>query len=310
MAKRGRNGAHDDEFREIVETIETRSMSSLSIGAARVTLPPATGDPITAGDSATPTVAVIVPTLNEARNLALVLPQIAAMATEVIVVDGRSMDHTVRLAELFVPNVRVIQQTGRGKGDALRCGIEVSSSDIIVLMDADGSTDPQEIPRFVQALRQGADYAKGTRYVQSGGSEDLTRLRSLGNRLLTKFANIVLGSSFTDLCYGYNAFWRIHSAVIPIDCGGFEVEAQLNARAVRAHLNIAEVPSYERTRIHGASSLHPMRDGLRVAQRVLKERFWTPPAHAERSVHVSKTEACALSKLPGDSRKSNTSRGH
>ncbi len=146
MAKRGRNGAHDDEFREIVETIETRSMSSLSIGAARVTLPPATGDPITAGDSATPTVAVIVPTLNEARNLALVLPQIAAMATEVIVVDGRSMDHTVRLAELFVPNVRVIQQTGRGKGDALRCGIEVSSSDIIVLMDADGSTDPQEIP--------------------------------------------------------------------------------------------------------------------------------------------------------------------
>ncbi len=74
--------------------------------------------------------------------------------------------------------------------------------------DTDGSTDPAEIPRFVAALCRGADFAKGSRFRAGGGSTDITLLRRIGNDGLNTFVNLLFGTRFTDLCYGYNAFWR------------------------------------------------------------------------------------------------------
>ncbi len=271
------DGNQSGEFREIVESLETQPMHTVQGKKDGRAAPPTRARLTAEGAVTPPTVTVIIPARNEARNLPYVLPLVSTLVTEVIVVDGRSSDSTVQMARLFEPNVRVIHQSGRGKGDALRCGIAASRGDIVVLMDADGSTDPQEIPRFVQALLDGADYVKGSRYLPSGGSADFTRARNIGNRLLTVFANLVLGAHFTDFCYGYNAFWRDISEVVPIDCEGFEVEAQLNSRAARARLSIAEVPSYERPRIHGDSNLRPARDGVRIALTVLRERWWRAP---------------------------------
>ncbi len=160
-----------------------------------------------------PSVSVVMPTLDEARNLPHVIPRLPAWIDELIVVDGYSTDDTVAVAQELFPDVRVIYQSGQGKGDALRCGIEAARADIVVTLDADGSTAPEEIPRFVHALAQGADLAKGSRYLQGGGSDDLTLLRSTGNKGLTLLVNVLFGTRYSDLCYGYNALWRRRAAV-------------------------------------------------------------------------------------------------
>ena len=153
-------------------------------------------------------VSVVVPTLNEAENLPLVFDRMPPEGLfEVILVDGASLDGTIETARRLLPDVHVVHQTRSGKGNALACGFAASRGDIIVMLDADGSADPQEIPRFVDALLDGADFAKGSRRLEGGGSADITRIRSLGNRFLSLLVNRIFESDYTDLCYGYNAFW-------------------------------------------------------------------------------------------------------
>ena len=235
---------------------------------------PAGVEPVvpTALEPTHPRVTAVIPTRNEARNLPHVLRALPALVDEVVIVDGRSTDGTVDVARRLRPDAIIDQQPGRGKGDALAHGFGLATGDIVVMLDADGSTDPAEIPRFVEALLGGADMAKGSRFRPGGGSVDLTAVRSLGNRALTALVNRVHRTSFTDLCYGYNAFWRDSLAAIDVDCPGFEVETLINIRAARARLTIAEVPSMELERIHGASNLHAVRDGLRVLQTIARER--------------------------------------
>ncbi len=157
-----------------------------------------------------PRVSVVIPALNEAQNLRHVLPLIPPVVTEIVLVDGHSTDDTIAVVQQLGPTIRppihIIKQTGKGKGDALRVGFAASVGDIIVTLDADGSTDPREIPLFVEALLRGNDFAKGSRCVLGGGSHDFTLLRRLGNYGLRKLVNILFRTRFSDLCYGYNAF--------------------------------------------------------------------------------------------------------
>jgi glycosyltransferase involved in cell wall biosynthesis len=219
-----------------------------------------------------PSVCVVVPTLNEAENLPHVLPRIPP-EYEVVVVDGGSTDGTVSVARALRPSARIVHQTGRGKGNALTCGFDAAEAEIIVMLDADGSAKVEEIPRFVDALTAGADFAKGSRFFGDGGSADITRVRRLGNRFLSGLVNLLYGTNYTDLCYGYNAFWRDCVPRLAIDADGFEVETQLNIRACKARLLVVEVPSYEECRIYGTSNLNAVRDGLRVLRTILRERF-------------------------------------
>ncbi|HET9691915.1 MAG TPA: glycosyltransferase family 2 protein [Acidimicrobiales bacterium] len=219
-----------------------------------------------------PTVSVVIPTLNEAGNIGYVLDRIPGWIEEVIVVDGRSTDGTPEVARRHRPDVRIVHQDGRGKGNALNCGFAAATGDIIVMLDADGSTDPAEIPRFIAALRTGADFAKGTRFVTGGGSTDISKTRMFGNRALNALVNTLWGSRYTDLCYGYNAFWRRHLHRLAVDAPGFEVETLLNIKAIKANLRVVEVPSFESDRITGASNLHAARDGLRVLRTIVAEK--------------------------------------
>jgi len=219
-----------------------------------------------------PKVSVVIPTFNEERNLPHVLPRIPASTHEVILVDGHSRDATVAVAQECRPGVRVVYQEGRGKGDALTCGFSYATGDIIVMLDADGSTDPTEIPRFVATLLTGADLVKGSRFITGGGSADITPLRRAGNKALSRFVNTLFRTNYSDLCYGYAAFWRALLPSLAVDCSGFEVETLMNVRAARAGIRVAEVPSFEQARIHGDSNLNARRDGLRVLRTILAER--------------------------------------
>ena len=226
-------------------------------------------------------VSVVIPTLNEADNLPHVFAELPHGLYEVVLVDGHSVDDTIKVAKRLRPDIRVVLQAKRGKGDALACGFAACSGDVIVMMDADGSTDPREIPRFVQALADGADFAKGSRYLPGGGSGDLTWLRRTGNRFLSFAVNALYGTKYTDLCYGYNAFRASCLESLLVDCPGFEVETLINVRVAKLGLRVAEVPSYEGERINGISNLHPIRDGFRILGVILRERFrrLEPTAH-------------------------------
>src|SRR5246127_209658 len=157
-----------------------------------------------------PSVSVVIPAKNEARNLEHVFGTIPEWVDEIVLVDGHSEDDTVAVAQKLHPAVRIVHQEGRGKGDALQAGFAAAKGEIIVMMDADGSTDGAEIPRFVAALVTGADFAKGSRYASGGGSDDITWTRSLGNLVLSRLVNLLFKTRYTDLCYGYNAFWARH----------------------------------------------------------------------------------------------------
>jgi Glycosyl transferase family 2 len=237
--------------------------------------------------SAFPAVSVVVPARNEARNLEVVLPRIAAVRPavhEIIVVDGSSTDGTIAAARRTLPWVRVISQTRRGKGNAMACGFAAATGDVIVMFDADGSADPAEIPAFVTALVAGADFAKGSRFAAGGGSDDITLLRRTGNAGLNGVANALFGTSYTDLCYGYNAFWAdllplldLPDPAAPAPAegmlwgDGFEIETVLNCRVAAAGLKITEVPSVERQRIFGETNLRTFVDGTRVLRTLLAE---------------------------------------
>jgi glycosyltransferase involved in cell wall biosynthesis len=232
-----------------------------------------------------PRVSVVIPALNEALNLPDVFGRLPHDIFEVVLVDGDSVDDTVAVARALRPDVRVVRQSRRGKGNALACGFAACRGDIIVMIDADGSTDPAEIPAFVAALRSGADFAKGTRFAHGGGSADITPLRRLGNRALNGLVNLLHGTRYTDLCYGYNAFWRHCTDALDLDPGaedkesgmrwgdGFEIETIINTRISQAGLTVAEVASFEQPRMHGESNLNATRDGLRVLRSILHERW-------------------------------------
>jgi hypothetical protein len=261
-----------------------------------------------------PRVSVVVPTRNEARNLEVVLPAIAAVRPavhEIIIVDGNSVDGTIETAQRVLPWVKAISQTRKGKGNAMACGFAAATGDVIVMFDADGSADPAEIPAFVRALIDGADFAKGSRFVRGGGSDDITLLRKSGNAGLNGVANALFGTSYTDLCYGYNAFWADILPVLdlppiqtpaPADGSmlwgdGFEIETVLNCRVAAAGLKITEVPSMERERIFGQTNLRTFADGTRVLRTLAAERRRASRGRAER-VQVEE-QARALTPVGG-----------
>ncbi|MFG2644002.1 glycosyltransferase family 2 protein [Streptomyces sp. NPDC048370] len=227
---------------------------------------------ITSHLAITPPVSVVIPAMNEAENLPYVFKSLPDWIHEVVLVDGNSTDNTVHVARELRPDVKVVKQVGKGKGDALISGFAACTGDIIVMVDADGSADGQEIVSYVSALVGGADFAKGSRFANGGGTDDMTPIRRLGNWALCALVNRKFGARYTDLCYGYNAFWRHCLDKITLDCTGFEIETLINIRVVKAGLKVQEVPSHEYLRIHGVSNLNAVRDGIRVLKVILREK--------------------------------------
>jgi glycosyltransferase involved in cell wall biosynthesis len=221
--------------------------------------------------TSSPKVSVVIPTLNEAKNLPHVLPRVPQWVAEIIVVDGLSVDDTIEVARRSRDDVRTLKTKIPGKGAAMRAGIEAAIGDIVVFLDADGSTDPDEMPAFVGALLAGADVAVCSRFAVGGGTSDMELHRRLGNWALTRAVRVAFGVRYSDLCYGYLAFWKDVWPELDGPFTGFEVETVLHIRAVTAGLRVAEVPSFETERIWGLSNLHPVRDGVRVLSSIVRE---------------------------------------
>jgi hypothetical protein len=229
-----------------------------------------------------PKVSVIFPTLNEANNIPLIFPYIPLdIVSEVIVVDGRSTDNTVEVAKEYLPSVKIVMEKTPGKGAALRAGYKAATGDILMVIDADGSNDPREISRYVRALLEGADFVKGSRFAHNGGTTDMPRYRKFGNAVFVHMVNLLFDTGFTDLCYGYHAFWRYCLDLIDLEnVDGFECDTTLYLRAVRERLRISEVPSFEGYRFYGEGKLKTIPDGWRVLTTIVRE--WVEHQQAMR----------------------------
>jgi len=243
------------------------------------------------------TISAVIPTKNEAKNLPHVLTRIPSIVDEIILVDANSKDGTVEIARQLRPDVQVVIQKGRGKGNALREGFAAASGDIIVMLDADGSMAPDEIPAFVKALLEGADYAKGSRFLQGGGTDDMEFHRYLGNLAFVILVRSLYGGRYTDLCYGYCAFWAHVLPTLQLTSDGFEIETEMNVRALKAGLNITEVPSFEYKRIHGQSNLNAVRDGTRVLNMILKHGVAREPIPETPNIPNMKSEFAPAMRL-------------
>lgn len=221
---------------------------------------------------ATLTCSVVIPTLNEAGNIVTVLRQLHDF-DDIVLVDGFSDDGTVALARATRPDLTVVERKPRGKGDALRAGFDAATGDVIVIMDADGSMDPEEVNVFMSMIALGFDLVKGSRLACGGGSHDLTLVRQWGNAALCKLANTLFHTQWTDLCYGYLAFRRSCLPQLALTADGFEIESQILGHAALAGLRIAEIPSIEMPRLTGDSHLNARRDGTRILRAMLAARF-------------------------------------
>jgi glycosyltransferase involved in cell wall biosynthesis len=246
-----------------------------------------------------PTVTAVIPTLNEADNLRWLMPRLTAV-DEIVIVDGQSTDGTVEVALSVRPDAKTIVEPPRGKGAAMRTGMAAATSELIIMLDADGSMDPAEFDSFLALLCRGYDFVKGSRYACGGGSDDLTGLRRAGNAVLTGLANLLYRQNWSDLCYGFVAMRRDAVERLRLESTGFEIETEMCVNAVRAGLRIAEVASHETERRHGESNLNTWRDGWRVLKTMIRLRFAAPlPAPAE---HAAVDPVIPLASTPAFSR--------
>jgi CheY-like chemotaxis protein len=222
-----------------------------------------------------PRISLVIPTMNEAKNLPLLLPYLPYdWIDEVILVDGRSDDDTVSVARQLLPTVKVIDEPRLGKGAALRAGYDAADGDIIVAIDADGSHDPREIPRFIRALLEGADFARGSRFAPGGGTTDMPRYRKLGNQVFIWLVNALYDAHFTDITYGFHAFWRYCLDAIEYgDIDGFDFEPAIYIRSLKKRMRIVDVPSFEGERFLGVGKLQTIPDGWLILRRIFLERL-------------------------------------
>jgi glycosyltransferase involved in cell wall biosynthesis len=217
-------------------------------------------------------VSLIIPARNEAKGLREVLGEaIPDFIDEVIVVDGHSVDRTPEVVAAVCPRARIIVQPGRGKGDAIKTGLAVAQGDIVVTMDGDGSHRLSDIHPMVDKLLDGYDFVKGSRALPGADSDDFTAWRSAGNWALTAFTRWLFGADWTDITYGFNAYWR----QIMLDdarlSSGFQFEIQTAIRASRGGLAVSEIACFERRRVWGTSKLSPVSDGWNILKAILAE---------------------------------------
>jgi len=222
-----------------------------------------------------PKVSIIIPAKNEDMNLGLVLHdlmntvrQLPAYDFEVIVVDDHSSDRTSEIARTGA--ARVIRNDGpSGKGRALRLGFQHGTGSIFLMMDADYSHRAEDIPKLLDALKDGVGLVIGSRVY--GGSDEYTPVRALGNVFLTYALGLFMGRYLSDALNGFKAFRRDVFDDFVYSSKHFEIEIELIANTLRKGYQVVEISSHERARRGGEAKSRVIRHGTRFFCRIFTE---------------------------------------
>lgn len=216
-------------------------------------------------------VSVVIPALNEGKNIGRVITEVKRILEgrkyEIIVVDGRSKDDTVEIARKL--GAHVIYDSV-GKGSALVKGLKAAKGEVVVSMDADLSNEPKELGLLIDSIEIGYDVCMGSRFMAGGNSEDISFIRVLGNRFFVLLVNVLFGSRYSDMCYGYRSFSRNALRKMALRETGFGIETEINIVAVKNHLKTVEVPSVEKKRNAGDPKLRTFRDGYAILHTIIR----------------------------------------
>ena len=213
-------------------------------------------------------VSVVIPTLNEEKNLPKVMKELPKNIDEIIVVDGHSRDRTLEIAKRYGAKVLF---DDIGKGSALRKGMEAARGDIIITMDADYSHKSSEIGLLIEGIKSGFDICMGSRFIQGGGTEDMPWYRRFANKLFVFLVNLTWGMNYSDICYGYRSFRKNCVKKLNLKSEGFSIEAEISIKAAKYGLKVLEVPSLEKRRNFGESKLRTFRDGFQILKTIIHE---------------------------------------
>lgn len=215
-------------------------------------------------------VSILIPTLNEEENISPLLSSIFLVIDdedEILIIDGLSSDNTINECKKY--GVEILSEKKRGKGNAIKKGVYNANSDYIIIMDADLSMNPNDIPIMKEYLYSGFDIVKGSRNLPSGGSSDFSPIRRLGNTIFVYLSKFLYGHHFTDITYGYIGFKKdVYLSILPKKTN-FEFETEF---LLKSHINgysIHEFPSYEKERFIGLSKLNTWLDGLKILKTIL-----------------------------------------
>jgi hypothetical protein len=137
-------------------------------------------------------------------------------------------------------------------------------------MDADLSNEPKELNLLVESIRIGYDVCMGSRFMVGGGSEDISKIRILGNKFFVSVVNLFFGSKYSDMCYGYRSFRKSIIKKLDLKEDGFGIETEININAIKAHLKIIEIPSTEKKREAGEAKLRTFSDGYMILKTIVK----------------------------------------
>jgi glycosyltransferase involved in cell wall biosynthesis len=221
----------------------------------------------------TPYISIIIPTFNEGRSISRTIREVKRVmdgySYEIIVVDdSRSRDDTRPIAREL--GARVLVPPEGGKGFALIYGFKHARGSILISMDADLSNRPKELKLLIAGIEAGYDVCMGSRFLVGGGSEDMPLIRKFGDKAFVTMVNIMYGSHYTDMCYGYRSFSRSALKRLNLEEKGFGIETEMNIKAQKAGLKILEVPSYEKARGGGSAKLKTFRDGYIILSTILR----------------------------------------
>jgi glycosyltransferase involved in cell wall biosynthesis len=220
-----------------------------------------------------PYISIIIPTFNEAKGIGKTIREVKSVmdgySYEIVVVDDkRSKDGTKGIARRLGARVLVPPETG--KGFALIFGFEHANGDLLISMDADLSNRPKELKLLIAGIEAGYDVCMGSRFLVGGGSDDMPLIRKFGDKLFVTIVNVLYGSHYTDMCYGYRSFSKRALKQLNLMEKGFGIETEMNIKAQKAGLKILEVPSYEKKRGGGNGKLNTFRDGYIILSTILR----------------------------------------
>jgi glycosyltransferase involved in cell wall biosynthesis len=216
---------------------------------------------------------LIIPTKNEEGAIGKVLKEIPKkLVQQIIVVDGHSKDETIKeiKANLRKGKDLLLTQESKGYGGAFLEGFKHAKGDTIIMMDADGSHNPTDIPFLIKKIEEGYEYVMASRYMPGSKSYDDTFIRWLGNKVFTLLTNIVHGTHVTDSLYLYTAITKKGLKKIDLNSSGFEFCTEILVKAHNSGLRFAEIPAIERKRYHGNSKVSALLDGLKILKMIFK----------------------------------------
>jgi SAM-dependent methyltransferase len=222
------------------------------------------------------TVSVIIPARNEAGNIAAAIERLPQLGkhTEIIFVEGHSRDDTWAQIQTSMATyrgdftIKAFQQQGKGKGDAVRLGFEQATGDILIILDADLTVQPEELVNFVSAITSGrGEFINGSRLVYPYSEMAMPWLNTLANKFFALVFSFLLGQNIKDTLCGTKVLWRNDYLRIVANrsyFGDFDPfgDFDLLFGAAKLNLHIVEVPVRYQSRTYGSSNIAHVKEGI------------------------------------------------